>query len=232
MRCIKPLDLPSCIKSLDPYSAGFDRVFNPKSVSKRLQSYWSATNQLSRAPIVATFHYRTDLTRKSIFSLGFEMHKIPTEHDLLACQTETTFKTVAMIQNRTNDRKTLITWNLHFRVDSVRIQMHKIPTEHIFNRFQIQTNFIKAIRGDLPSEPLRVRDEGGPSRELDSSWIRNKRSIYFHSSVTLRARFQTYCIQFTLYARSLGSTARQSSSSSNLTQAAPEQNSFLEEMHH
>ena len=100
--------------------------------------------------------------------------------------------------------------------------MHKIPTEHIFNRFQIQTNFIKAIRGDLPSEPLRVRDEGGPSRELDSSWIRNKRSIYFHSSVTLQARFQTYCIQFTLYARSLGSTARQSSSSSNLTQAAPE----------
>ena len=100
--------------------------------------------------------------------------------------------------------------------------MHKIPTEHIFNRFQIQTNFIKAIRGDLPSEPLRVRDEEGPSRELDSSWIRNKRSIYFHSSVTLRARFQTYCIQFTLYARSLGSTARQSSSSSNLTQAAPE----------
>ena len=165
-----------------------------------------------KAPIVATFHYRTDFTRKSIFSLGFEMHKIPAEHDLLACQTETTFKTVAMIQNRTNDRKTLITWNRHFRVDSVRIQMHKIPTEHIFNRFKIQTNFIKAIRGDLPSEPLRVRDEEGPSRELDSSWIRNKRSIYFHSSVTLQARFQTYCIQFTLYARSLGSTAHQSSS--------------------
>ena len=130
LRCIKPLDRSSCIKSLDPYSAGFDRVFNPKSVSKRLQSYWSATNQLSRAPIVATFHYRTDLTRKSIFSLGFEMHKIPAEHDLLACQTETTFKTVAMIQNRTNDRKTLITWNLHFRVDSVRI-----PNR---NRFQLR----------------------------------------------------------------------------------------------
>ena len=118
-------------------------------------------------------------------------------------------------------------WSLRrFRTDfgskpisTLGFRMHKIPTEQIFIGFQTQTNF---TQGDHPSEPLRVRDEGGPSRELDSSWIRNKRSIYFHSSVTLRARFQTYCIQFTLYARSLGSTARQSSSSSNLTQAAPE----------